>query len=86
MKKRHPEGTRPRQGENKRRLAMKDKALTNFILAAHRFLVWLDQKTEPYQQASKTFLDKRPTLRTMLLRVGPVVLPPLGVIVAALLT
>jgi len=54
-------------------------------LAAHQFLVWLDQKTESYKQVSKSFLDKRPTLRTMLLSVCPVILPPLAGIVAALL-
>lgn len=54
-------------------------------LAAHQFLVWLDRKTERYQQASKTFLDKRPALRTVLLNVCPIILPPLAGIVTALL-
>lgn len=54
-------------------------------VAAHQFLVWLDHKTEPYQQASKSFLDKRPALRTMLLNVFPIILPPLAGIVIAVL-
>ena len=54
-------------------------------LAAHQFLVWLDRKTESYQQASKSFLDKRPALRTMLLNVFPVILPPVAGIVTAVL-
>ena len=54
-------------------------------LAAHQFLVWLDQKTESYQQASKSFLEKRPALRTMLLKVAPVILPPFALIVSAVL-
>lgn len=54
-------------------------------LAAHHFLVWLDQKTEPYQKASKTFLDKRPTLRNVVVVLGPSILGALALIVAALL-
>ena len=53
--------------------------------AAHQFLVWLDRRAERYRQISQSFLDKRPTLRTMLLKVAPVFLPAVSVIVVALL-
>jgi len=53
--------------------------------AAHQFLVWLDRKAEPYRRISQSFLDKRPTLRTMLLKVAPVFLPAVSAIVVALL-
>ncbi len=54
-------------------------------LAAYQFLVWLDRKTESYQQASKSFLDRRPALRAILLNVFPIILPPLAGIVTAVL-
>lgn len=53
--------------------------------AAHQFLVWLDRTAEPYRKISQSFLDKRPTLRTMLLKVAPVFLPPVSAIVVVLL-
>ena len=53
--------------------------------AAHQFLVWLDRKAEPYRRISQSFLDKHPTLRTMLLKVAPVILPAVSAIVVALL-
>jgi len=40
-------------------------------LAAHQFLVWLDKNTKDYQETSKTFLDKHPTLRTITVYLGP---------------
>jgi len=52
---------------------------------AHQFLVWLDRKAEPYRRISQSFLDKHPTLRTMLLKVAPVILPAVSAIVVALL-
>lgn len=54
-------------------------------LAAHQFLVWLDRKTERYQQVSKSFLEKRPALRTILLSVFPIILPPIAGIVVAVM-
>ncbi len=54
-------------------------------LAAHQFLVWLDQKAEPYRKGSQSFLDKHPILKTMLLEVAPVILPFAGAIVVAIL-
>ena len=65
-------------------IGLRDNADEGY-LAAHQFLVWLDKNTESYKQASKTFLDKRPTLRTVLLNICPVILPPLAVIVTAIL-
>lgn len=54
-------------------------------LAAYQFLIWLDRKTESYQQESKSFLERRPALKTMLLNVFPVILPPLvGITIAVL--
>ena len=52
-------------------------------LAAHQFLVWLDRRTGDYQQ--KSFLDRRPTLKTILLKVAPVILPFASAIVVAIL-
>ena len=65
-------------------IGLHDSADTGY-LAAYQFLVWLDQKTESYQQTSKSFLDKRLTLKTMLLNVFPVILPPLAGIAIAVL-
>lgn len=53
--------------------------------AAHQFLAWLDRRAERYRQISQSFLDKRPTLRIMLLKVAPVFLPAVSAIVVALL-
>jgi len=53
--------------------------------ASHQFLVWLDKKTESYRLESQSFLDKRPALRTIILKVAPVVLPPVCAVVVALL-
>jgi len=61
-----------------------DDAATGY-LPVHQFIIWLDQKTEPYHQVSKSFLEKRPALKTMLLNVFPLTLPPLaGIIIAVL--
>ena len=54
-------------------------------LAVHQFLVWLDQKAEPYRKGSQSFLDKRPILKTMLLEVAPVIFPFASAIVVAIL-
>ena len=53
--------------------------------AAHQFLIWLNQKAEPYRKGSESFLDERPILKTMLLEVAPVILPFAGEIVIAIL-
>jgi len=54
-------------------------------LAAHQFLVWLNQKAEPYRKGSQSFLDERPILKTMLLEIAPIILPFAGAIVVAIL-
>ncbi len=53
--------------------------------AAHQFLVWLDKKAEAYRLEPQSFLDKRPTLRTIVLRVAPIIVPPVSAVVVALL-
>ena len=48
-------------------------------LAAHKFLTWLDQKTEPYHEAySKSFFERHPTLRTIIVYLGPPTVAALG--------
>lgn len=54
-------------------------------LAVHQFLVWLNQKAEPYRKESQSFLDEHPILKTILLEVAPVILPFAGAIVVAIL-
>jgi len=54
-------------------------------IAVHQFLVWLNQKAEPYREGSQSFLDERPILKTMLLQVAPIILPFAGAIVVAIL-
>lgn len=47
-------------------------------LATHKFLAWLDWKTKDYQEASKSFFEKRPTLRTIIVYLGPPTVAALG--------
>jgi len=47
-------------------------------IAAHKFLVWLDQKTESYQETSRSYFDKHPTLKTVVLALGPSIIGALG--------
>jgi len=53
--------------------------------AAHQFLVWLDKKAESYRLESQSFLDKRPTLRTIVLQIAPIIVPPVSAIIIVLL-
>lgn len=50
-------------------------------LAAHKFLIWLNQKTESDHEASQSFFEKHPTLRTVIVYLGPSTVAALGGIV-----
>jgi hypothetical protein len=48
-------------------------------LAAHKFLAWLDRKTKLYQEVySKSFFERHPTLRTIIVYLGPPTVAALG--------
>lgn len=49
-------------------------------IAAQKFLVWLGQKSETYKAGSETLLEKHPTFKAIVQIVGPIIVPPLGLL------
>lgn len=59
----------------------KNENLSYIII--HRFLYWLNHSVKRYRKISQSFLDKRPNLKVILIKVVPVVLTTSSAIIVA---